>query len=327
MQRGNESSSNHYGQLHHEAGGSLLLRFDGVTKFYGPVIGVNNITCRVGPGITGLLGANGAGKSTLIKLASGQLRPSQGTVRIGEHHAWSTAAKHHLGYSPDLNSFYEEMTGREFVFTMARLHGFTRAEARTRTEYVLEEVGMSDRAGQRLAGCSHGMRQRIKLAQALVHDPWLLLLDEPLSGIDPGGRREINELLLRLAAQGKTILVSSHILVEIEQLSSSIVMMSRGRIVAAGTLAEVRNMMRFRPLKVEIAAQPARQLAALLAAHPEVQGIDVRDDSLIVRTRNPQEFFEHVGTLVCEHGIEVRRMQTLDAGADAVFDYLQQGAS
>ena len=162
-------------------------------------------------------------------------------MRIGGHDAWSTASKHHLGYSPDLNSFYEEMTGREFVYTMARLHGFSRVEARRRTEFVLEEVGMADRARRRLAGCSHGMRQRIKLAQSLVHDPWLLLLDEPLSGIDPGGRREINELLFRLADQGKTILVSSHILVEIEQLSNSILMMSRGRIVASGTLAEVRG--------------------------------------------------------------------------------------
>ncbi len=317
--------TNHYGQLHHAAASTMLLVFDGVTKFYGPVIGVNNISCRVGPGITGLLGANGAGKSTLIKLASGQLRPSQGTVRIGQHTAWSTAAKHHLGYSPDINNFYEEMTGRQFVYTMARLHGFSRAEARQRTAYVLEEVGMADRADHRLAGCSHGMRQRIKLAQALVHDPWLLLLDEPLSGIDPGGRREINELLLRLAAQGKTILVSSHILVEIEQLSSSILMMSRGRIIAAGTIAEVRAMMESRPMVVEVAATPTRRMAALVAEYPDVQGVEVRDESLIVRTRNPQAFFEFVGTLVREHAIEVRRLQTLDAGADAVFDYLQQG--
>ncbi len=303
----------------------MLLSFDHVTKFYGAVIGVNDISCRIGPGITGLLGANGAGKSTLIKLASGQLRPSQGTVRIGQYDAWSTAAKHHLGYSPDLNSFYEEMTGREFVDTMARLHGFSRSEARRRTDYVLEEVGMADRGLRRMAGCSHGMRQRIKLAQALVHDPWLLLLDEPLSGIDPGGRREINELLLRLAGQGKTILVSSHILVEIEQLSNSILMMSRGRIVASGTLAEVRNLMQLRPLMVEIVATPARRLAALLAENPDVQSVEVRDNAVTVRMRNPQRFFGQIGELVCQHGIELRSMQALDAGAEAVFDYLQQG--
>lgn len=325
MQRVSATPSGGDLPAHHAAGERLLLSFDRVTKFYGPVIGVNNISCRVGPGITGLLGANGAGKSTLIKLASGQLRPSQGTVRIGRHDAWSTAAKHHLGYSPDMSSFYEEMTGFEFVYTMARLHGFSRGEARRRTGYVLSEVGMADRADRRLAGCSHGMRQRIKLAQALVHDPWLLLLDEPMTGIDPGGRREFNELLFRLAEQGKTILVSSHVLVEIELLARSILMMSRGRIIAAGTLAEVRGLMKYRPLVVEIVAEPARRLAALLAESPDVQGVEVRDGSLVVRTRNPAEFFALVGDLVCAHGITVRRMQTLDAGADAVFDYLQQG--
>ena len=323
MQRG---SHVHFSdQTHHVADSPLLLAFDHVTKFYGAVIGVNNISCRIGPGITGLLGANGAGKSTLIKLASGQLRPSQGRVRIGSHDAWSTAAKHHLGYSPDINSFYEEMTGREFVYAMARLHGYSRVEARERTEHVLDEVGMADRGNRRLAGCSHGMRQRIKLAQALVHDPWLLLLDEPLSGIDPGGRREINELLFRLAAQGKTILVSSHILVEIEQLAHSIVMMLRGRLIASGTLAEVRSLMQYRPQVVEIAAEPARKLAALLTEHPDVLAVELRESALVVRTRNPLDFFARLGELVCQHGIDVRRLQTLDSGADAVFDYLQRG--
>ncbi len=312
-------------ETHHAADSPLLLTLEHVTKFYGAVIGINNVSCRIGPGITGLLGSNGAGKSTLIKLASGQLRPSQGRVRIGGRDAWSTAAKHHLGYSLDINSFYEEMTGREFVYAMARLHGYSRREARERTEHVLDEVGMVDRGNRRLAGCSHGMRQRIKLAQALVHDPWLLLLDEPLTGIDPGGRREINELLFRLAEQGKTILVSSHILVEIEQLCDSIVMMSRGRLIASGTLAEVRQMMQHRPLVVEIAAEPVRRLASLLTEHPDVLAVEMREGSLVVKTRNPLDFFARLGELVCGQGIEVRRMQALDAGADAVFDYLEQG--
>lgn len=304
-----------------------MLTFDRVTKFYGPVIGLNNISCQIAPGITGLLGANGAGKSTLIKLASGQLRPTQGAVRIGSHAAWSTAAKHHLGYSPDINTFYEEMTGRQFVFTMARLHGYRRSEAKQRTADVLDLVGMSDRADRRLAGYSHGMRQRIKLAQALVHDPGLLLLDEPLSGIDPGGRREINELLFHLADQGKTILVSSHILIEIEQLADSILMLAQGRVIASGTLAEVRGLMESRPFTVEIVAEPARQLAGLLAADADVQAVEVRGELLLVRTRNAPQFFARIGDLVLEHRIEVRHLETLDAGADAVFDYLQQGTT
>lgn len=305
----------------------MILSFDRVTKLYGPVIGVNDITCRVEPGITGLLGANGAGKSTLIKLASGQLRPSQGRVRIGDHAAWSTAAKRLFGYSPDLDRFYEEMTAREFVFTMARLYGYGRREAKTRAELALAEVGMADRAERRMAGCSHGMRQRIKLAQALVHDPTLLLLDEPLNGIDPGGRREINDLLLKLAGQGKTILVSTHILVDVEQLANTIVMISRGRLIASGTLTEVRNLLADQPRVIEIVSDRPRSLASLLATANYVRSVEVRDETLTVRTAQPAQFFADVGKLVVEHGFDVRRMQTLDSGADAVFDYLERGAS
>lgn len=305
----------------------MLLSFERVTKFYGPVIGINDVTFRLQPGITGLLGANGAGKSTLIKLASGQLRPSLGKVRIAGHSAWSTAAKWHLGYSPDINSFYEEMTGEEFVCSMARLNGYALAEAQRRTERALEEVGMSDRKGRRLAGCSHGMRQRIKLAQALVHGPELLLLDEPLSGIDPGGRREINDLLLRLAQQGKTILVSSHILVEIEQLADSILMLARGRIVASGTLDEIRTLMASRRTTVEIVAEPVRRLAGRLAQVDHVDAIEIRGDALIVQTRNASDLFSLIGELVLDEGIDVQRFQPLDTGAEAVFSSLQKGLS
>ena len=306
-------------------GNSAELTFDRVTKFYGPVIGVNEVTCRVGPGITGLLGANGAGKSTLIKLASGQLRPNLGEVRIGPHRAWSTAAKRLFGYCPDVNSFYEEMTGREFVRAMAALYGYPRDEVRDRTERALEQVGMTQLAERRLAGCSHGMRQRIKLAQALVNDPPILLLDEPLTGIDPGGRRDINDLLVALAERGKTILVSSHILVEIEQLADVILMIARGRVLASGTLEEIRNLLEDRPLTVDIGADGARRLAALLVQRPEVQSVELGDDSLVVRTRQAARFFTLLGDLVAEEGIEIQRLQTLDAGADAVFSYLEQG--
>lgn len=304
----------------------MFLTFDQVTKFYGPVIGVNNISCRIGPGITGLFGSNGAGKSTLMKLASGQLRPSQGEVRIGDHQAWSTAAKRDFGYVPDLNSFYEEMTCREFVYVLARLYGMSRTEARERTAAVIEEVGMADRAGRRLAGCSHGMRQRVKLAQALLNDPPILLLDEPLSGIDPGGRREISRLLVEQGEKGKTILISSHILAETESLTDSVLIIARGRIVASGTLAEIRGLLEERPLTVEIGSDNTRQLAALLVAEPEVRGVELRSDSVVVRTRNPQRFFSMVNTLIAQHNISVQKLQTLDGGADAVFNYLQQGA-
>ncbi len=302
----------------------MQLTFDHVTKLYGPVIGVNNITCRIGPGITGLFGSNGAGKSTMMKLASGQLRPTQGTVQIGECAAWSAQAKRRLGYSPDINNFYEEMTGREFVFTLARLQGYRAREARERTELALDEVGMTSRGERRLGGCSHGMRQRIKLAQALVHDPQILLLDEPMTGIDPGGRREISQLLVRLAERGKTVLVSSHILVEVEHLADSMLMIARGRIIASGSIREVRELISEQPFLVEIAADRQRELAAWLVGLPLVDAVEMREHSLTVQTRHTAQFFDYLAELVLKHDLNLHRLEVLDAGADAVFGYLQQ---
>lgn len=305
----------------------MHLAFEHVTKFYGPVIGVNDISCRVGPGITGLLGANGAGKSTMMKLASGQLRPSSGKVLIGERRAWSAGAKRDLGFSPDLDRFYEEMTGRDFVYAMARLYGFAARDARRRTELALEEVGMTSRAERRLAGCSHGMRQRIKLAQALVHDPPILLLDEPLTGIDPQGRRDISQLLQQLAQRGKTILLSSHLLAELEQLADSILVIARGRIVASGALAEIRGLLDDQPYLIEIVSPQSRQLAARLIQWSEVLSVELDDGALRVRTRNPIELFRRVGDLVVDENFEIRRLETLDAGAEAVFRYVAGGAA
>ncbi len=304
----------------------MRLTFQNVTKFYGPVIGVNDVSCVVGPGVTALFGANGAGKSTIMKLASGQLRPSLGKVLIGERSAWSTAAKRLFGYSPDINSFYEDMTGLEFVLAMAKLYGYSRREARRRTDEALERVAMTDRARRRIAGFSHGMRQRVKLAQAMVNDPEIYLLDEPMSGIDPGGRREFHGLLREFARNGKTVLISTHMLAEVEDLADSILMIAHGRVIASGTLAEIRELLDDQPLTVGMVADEARRLAALLVQMPDVRSVDVRDSTLTVRTRNPGDFFPRVADLVLEHGLQLRRMETLDAGADAVFAYLQQGS-
>lgn len=311
----------------HVVEGPAELVFDRVTKFYGPVIGVNDVTLRIGPGITGLLGSNGAGKSTLIKLACGRLRPTQGRVLLGGFDARSTSAKRLLGYCPDVNSFYEEMTGREFVETMTRLYGFSLREARRRTAATLERVGMTDRADRRLAGCSHGMRQRIKLAQALTHDPRVLLLDEPLTGIDPGGRREINDLLRSLADDGLTILVSSHLLNEIEQLCGRLAVVARGRLIAEGTLVELRRLLEDEPLTIRVESPQARRLAALVVELPDTSHVEIRGDAVTLRTRNPQRFYAEFGRRVVAEGLDVRRLETLDAGAEAVFGYLERSAT
>jgi ABC-2 type transport system ATP-binding protein len=300
-----------------------LLLFERVSKWYGAVIGVNQVTLELRSGITGLVGANGAGKSTLMRLATGHLRPDIGSVRVCGQPAWSAAAKRHIGYCPDTDAFYEEMSGRQFVQTMARLCGFPRSEARRRTEAALERVGMDGRADRRLRGYSKGMRQRIKLAQALIHDPELLILDEPLSGIDPIGRQESVALFRDLARQGKCLLVSSHELEELAKLTDHVAIMARGRIAAVGTVQQIRDLLDNHPLSVRIVCDQRRELSAGLLQLGDVVGIDLGEgDELVVRARNPRQFFRDFARLVLEEGFQIEHLETLDDSTQAVLGYL-----
>jgi ABC-2 type transport system ATP-binding protein len=300
-----------------------VLLFDKVSKWYGPVIGVNQITLELRPGITGLVGANGSGKSTLLRLASGQIRPDLGLVQICGHNACSARAKRHIGYCPELDTFYEEMTGRGFVETMARMCGYSSREARRRTTETLELVGMADRADGLVAGFSKGMRQRIKLAQALIHDPELLLLDEPLSGIDPIGRRESLELFRELARRGKCLLVSSHELEELEKLTDHVAIMARGRIAAVGTLTQIRDLLDDHPLSIRLSCDQDRRLASALLDMPDVVGVEMQNGSgLLVRARNPRRFFQELTALILEEDFDVQHLETLDDSTHAVLGYL-----
>jgi ABC-2 type transport system ATP-binding protein len=303
-----------------------LLLYERVSKWYGPVIGVNQVTLELRPGITGLVGANGAGKTTLLRLATGQLRPDLGTVRVGGKDAWLAEAKNHVGFCPDTDSFYEEMSGRQFVDSMARLCGYSRREARCRTDQVLELVGMVGQAGRRLRGYSKGMRQRIKVAQALVHDPAVLVLDEPLSGIDPIGRQDFQLLFRQLAARGKCLLISSHELEELEKLTDHVVVMAQGRIAAVGTLAQIRDLLDEHPLSILIACTQARELAGVLLGVPGVVGLDLGEgDSFVVRACNPRQFFKELARLVLEESYDILHLETLDDSAQAILGYLLSG--
>jgi ABC-2 type transport system ATP-binding protein len=302
------------------------LLFEQVSKWYGPVLGVNQVTLELRPGITGLVGANGAGKSTLLRLASGQLRPDLGRVRVRGVDAWSAAAKRCVGYCPDVDTFYEDMSGRQFVQAMARLFGYPRAEARRRADAALEMVGMSGPADRRVRGYSKGMRQRTKLAQALLHDPEVLILDEPLNGVDPIGRQESVALFRQLAGRGKCLLVSSHELEELEKLTDHVAVMARGRIAAVGTLAQIRDLLDDHPLSIRIGTDRPRQLGGALLALPDVVGLDLGDgDTLVVRARNPRRFFKDLAGLVMEEDFEVRHLETLDDSAHAILGYLLGG--
>jgi ABC-2 type transport system ATP-binding protein len=305
-----------------------VAEFRSVTKWYGAVIGVNDIDLTVGPGITGLLGPNGAGKTTLIKLLTGQLRPSLGQILVRGELAWSAAAKRFIGYCPDVDAFYEEMSGRTFVRTMARLHGMDRRTAAERTEVALAEVGMSDRADRTLRGCSKGMRQRIKLAQALVHDPQILIVDEPLNGVDPVGRRELMELFRRFRERGKAVLVSSHILDEMELLAEQVVFMGRGRVLAVGTLPEIRNMLAERPQRIRIRSSQARELATQLIPWSQVRSVDLpTENELSLEVHRPDEFFRRFAALAVECNWNLSSLETTDTSAEAVFEYVMAAAS
>jgi ABC-2 type transport system ATP-binding protein len=303
-----------------------LLLFEHVSKWYGPVIGVNQVTLELRRGITGLVGANGAGKTTLMRLATGQLRPDLGSVRVQGRPAWDAEAKRLVGYSPDVDRFYEEMSGRQFVETMARLCGYPRREASRRASLALQQVGMARDAGRRLRGYSKGMRQRIKVAQALLHDPEVLILDEPLSGIDPVGRQEFLALFRDLAARGKCLLVSSHELEELEKLTDHVAVMAQGRIAAVGTLAQIRDLLDDHPLSILVASDQSRQLAGALLALEDVVGVDVGErDTIVVRARNPRRFFRELTGLVLEEHYDVRHLETLDDSAHAILGYLLGG--
>jgi ABC-2 type transport system ATP-binding protein len=307
-----------------------LLLFEQVSKWYGTVLALNQVTLELRGGITGLVGANGAGKSTLLRMANGQIKPTLGRVSVRGVDAWDWRARRFVGYCPDVDAFYEDLSGRRFVWVMARLCGYTRAESARRTEAVLERVGMRDRADRKLRGYSKGMRQRIKLAQALLHDPELLILDEPLSGIDPIGRQELLELFQSLAAQGKCLLISSHELEALEKLTNHVAIMARGRVAAVGTLPQIRDLLEDHPLSVRVEVDRPRDLARLLLGIPEVQAVDVGGQAeasgLVVKARNPKRFFQAFARLVVEEQLEVRRLEPLDESAHAILGYLLGGS-
>lgn len=303
-----------------------VLLFEQVSKWYGPVIGVNQVTLALRGGITGLVGANGAGKSTLLRLAVGQLKPGIGRVSVRGVDAWDWRSRRLVGYCPDIDVFYEDMSGRAFVRTMARLCGYPRAEADARAEATLKRVGMADRADRRVRGYSKGMRQRIKLAQAMLHDPQLIVLDEPLSGIDPVGRAELLELFRELAGQGKCLLISSHELEALERLTDHVAIMARGRVAAVGTVRQIRDLLDDQPAAVRIDTPDARRLAALLIGRPEVVGVDVGEGTLVARARQPRQFFADLNRLILAEGVEVERLEALDESASAVLGYLLGGS-
>ncbi|MHC4847463.1 MAG: ABC transporter ATP-binding protein [Planctomycetota bacterium] len=300
-----------------------IARFDAVAKWYGRVIGLVDVTIDLQPGIVGLLGPNGAGKSTFLKLLTGQIYPSQGTVRVLGHDPFRTPSLYRrIGFCPEQDAFYESMTGREFVRYLASFHGLRGRALRTRAEEAIDRVDLTDQAHRKIRTYSKGMRQRIKLAQAIAHEPEVLILDEPLTGMDPVGRRKTIDIVRRLGEEGHSVLVSSHVLHEVESMTQSVVLIYQGRVRAHGTIEDIRSYLDRYPYKVLVRSSRARDLSRELMALDSVVGIRLERDRIHVETNRPDQLYELLPNLVLDGGFDIEELDSEDASLDAIFEYL-----
>ena len=292
-----------------------------VSRWYGNVVAVNDISFTLRPGITGLLGPNGAGKSTLLHLISGLLRPSAGRVVIGGRPAWRDPEIYRrIGLVPEREAVYPFLTGREFALLNARLQSLP--DPGPAADRAIETVDLADAADRAIGTYSKGMRQRVKIAGALVHEPSILLLDEPFNGMDPRQRLHMMELLRRMAAEGRTILFSSHILEEVERLAQNVLVIVAGRLAASGDFREIRRLMTDRPHTFTIRSSDDRRLAAGLVGQPAVYGVELTDGRLSVRTSDYGSFTRSLAVIARDAGLTLHEVRPTDEDLESVFGYL-----
>ncbi|HET9243047.1 MAG TPA: ABC transporter ATP-binding protein [Gaiella sp.] len=298
---------------------------DGVSKWFSGVVAVNEVSLVVEPGVTALLGPNGAGKTTLLRAIGGLTAPSQGSVRVfGERVRDNPSIYRRIGFMTEHESVYDFLTGRQFVELGARLQGVPELDAAV--SRAIETVGLTDAQHRKLRGYSRGMRQRMRLAAALVHDPPLLVLDEPLSGTDPAQRLHLSDVIRRLAGEGRTLLVSSHILEEVEGLADRIHLMVSGKLAASGDYRAIRQQLNDRPFVVRIDCGDARALAAGLVRVEAVESVEVTGNGgLRVRSRNVASLQRTLPAIARELDIRLTRVEPLDDSLESVFEYLATG--
>jgi ABC-2 type transport system ATP-binding protein len=294
---------------------------EGVSRWYGNVVAVNDVSMRIGPGVTGLLGPNGAGKSTLIHLMSGFLAPSSGTVRLDGEPIW-----HHeqiyrrIGLVPEREAMYDGVTGWDFVLANAQLHRL--ADPATAARTAIDTVEMGPAQDRDISTYSKGMKQRIKMATALVHDPDVLLLDEPFNGMDPRQRLQLMTMLEDLGRRGRVVLFSSHILEEVEQIAGSIEVMVAGRHAATGDFREIRRLMTERPHQYTIRSSDDRVLAAALIADGSTSGVELHPGELHVLARDYAHFVRRLPVFAQQHGVRLFEVTPADESLEKVFSYL-----
>jgi ABC-2 type transport system ATP-binding protein len=299
--------------------------FENVSKFYGDVLGINRVTLRLEAGITGLVGPNGSGKTTLMNLMTGLLRPTQGEIRVlGAPPRKPQEMFHQVGYCTQFDSFPSGLSGYRFIYSYLRVHGFPHSRADEMTWKAIETVGLADAAKRRVEGYSKGMRQRIRLAQAISHQPQVLVLDEPLNGLDPMARAEVIAIFQQQAEEGRHLVISSHILHEVDMISDRVVLLSSGYVVAEGDIRGVRDEMEEHPIQVLIRCNQPALVARKLFEQDYVVEVGIHDDrqGLMVRTRDPNRFYAYLNDVVLDEGVRVETVTLADSDVRAVYQYL-----
>jgi len=302
-----------------------LIIFDNVSKFYGEILGVNRVNLQIAPGITSLVGPNGAGKSTLMNLMTGLLRPTRGSISLlGIPTDQPEQLFRKVGYCTQFDSFPRGVTGREFINSFLLVHGFDRKRANELSQIALERVSLQEAGDRKVAAYSKGMRQRIRLAQSIAHQPSVLILDEPLNGLDPMVRAETIALFRRLASEGLHLIISSHILHEVDMMSDRVVLLNSGYIVAEGDIHGVRNEMEEHPMQILIRCDQPAKLAAYVFEKDHVVEARLHDDrrGLFIRTRDADRFYLMLNRAVAEGAVNVESVAPVDDDLSAVYQYL-----
>lgn len=305
---------------------TAVIELEGVSKWYGDVIGLNDVTAQIGPGVTGLLGPNGAGKSTLLRLVMGLQKPKTGTIRVLGENPWGhPESLSRIGYVPEADAPWKRLPARTAALRLARLAGLTEEAAGPAVDGALERVGLAADASRPIRTFSKGMRQRLKFALALMHEPELLILDEPFIGTDPLTRRDLISLIREHAANGGSVLLSTHVLSDVEALTERILVVDKARLRAAGTVPEIRAWLAQYPRTIRITSSQHRRLGAHLWGWHDVQELTTDGDSITVKTTDAEAFLVHLRDFLVESGMPFEAIENLDDDVEAVFRYLVVG--
>jgi ABC-2 type transport system ATP-binding protein len=304
---------------------TAVIETRNLSKWYGNVLGLSDVSLQIEPVITGLLGPNGAGKSTFMKLVTGQMKPNIGDVRIkGSRVRNNYSLFAGIGFCPELDAFYEEITGWEFLTGLLKFHHYSASEIRSRAERALEIVELLQDKDRLIRAYSRGMRQRLRFSQAIAHDPEIIILDEPLTGLDPLGKRRLIHLIKDYKAQGRVVIVSSHVLPEIEAMTSDIILVHQGKILAKGDIHYIRDLIESHPHIISVRCNKPRELALKLVNQDYILKVTFgpASDTVVVETHNRDKLFGLLPSLIIENKLEVEEITSPDDNLQAVFDYL-----